>query len=191
MKEFSHPGSGKMAPEDLNKAIQTTITVARNEWKYHADIQLNLEEDLPLTPSLIGPVKQCILNLIVNAAHTIQDKVSAGLIEKGCITIRTHHTAERSIIEVEDNGMGIPKHARARIFDPFFTTKEVGKGTGQGLSSAYDIVVRKHKGKLHFKTEEGKGSTFSIELPLGASRADPQNGLHEDDAAQQHETHPL
>ncbi|MEQ9825048.1 MAG: PAS domain S-box protein [Puniceicoccaceae bacterium] len=168
MKDFSHPGSGEISHEDVNQAIQSTITVARNEWKYVSDVETELDADLGMVPVDIGPFKQSILNLIVNAAHAIEDRVKAGDFEKGKIVIRTRRTQDHAVIEVEDTGSGMNPKVAERVFDPFFTTKAVGKGTGQGLSMTYDIVVRKHRGKLHFRTREGEGTTFVVELPLGS-----------------------
>jgi signal transduction histidine kinase len=85
---------------------------------------------------------------------------------KGCITIRTRQEDAWVVLGIADTGMGIPAAIRDRIFDPFFTTKDVGKGTGQGLAIAYDVVVRKHGGTLSFDTVEGQGTTFIIRLPL-------------------------
>jgi len=165
MKEFSHPGTGKMTHEDINQAILTTITVARNEWKYVAELETELDSNISTVPVDIGPVKQTILNLIVNAAHAIGDRVAEGDFEKGVITVRSKQKEDFVVIEIEDTGKGMNPRVAQRVFDPFFTTKEVGKGTGQGLAMAYDIVVRKHKGKLHFETKEGEGTTFFMELP--------------------------
>jgi len=165
MKEFSHPGAGEITHEDINQAILTTITVARNEWKYVAELETELDSNILSVPVDIGPVKQTILNLIVNAAHTVGERVAEGDFEKGVITIRSKQKEDSIVIEVEDTGKGMTPRVAERVFDPFFTTKEVGKGTGQGLSMAYDIVVRKHKGKLFFKTKEGEGTTFFMELP--------------------------
>ena len=166
MKEFSHPGNGEIRPEDINKAIQNTITIARNEWKYISDIETHLDPDVVAVPVDIGPFKQTILNLIVNAAHTIEERVKKGDFSKGTITISTKLEGDHVVISIQDTGMGIPEKIAQRIFDPFFTTKEVGKGTGQGLSMAYDIIVRKHQGKLYFDTVPGEGTTFYIELLL-------------------------
>ena len=166
MKEFSHPGSGEIRQEDINKAIRNTITIARNEWKYISDIETDLDPELFMVPVDIGPFKQTILNLIVNAAHTIEERVNQGDFPKGKITISTKLKNDHVLISVQDTGMGMSEKVAQRVFDPFFTTKEVGKGTGQGLSMAYDIIVRKHKGKLYFKTTPGEGTTFYIELPL-------------------------
>jgi signal transduction histidine kinase len=164
MKEFSHPDSADQTQTDLNKGITSTITVARNEWKYVAEIVMNLDEFLPHVACYPGEVNQVILNLIVNAAHAIKDKVKDG--EKGTITVSSRVQGEFAEIAVADTGMGIPEEIQGRVYEPFFTTKEVGKGTGQGLSFAYSVIVKKHVGKLWFETEAGRGTTFFIQLPL-------------------------
>jgi PAS domain S-box-containing protein len=166
MKEFSHPGGREKAPADLNKAIDSTVTVAHNEWKYVADIKLELEPDLPLIPCFLGEFNQCILNLIVNAAHAIGDVVKDKPGTKGLITVRTRRDGDHFEVRVADTGTGIPESARPHIFEPFFTTKEVGKGTGQGLSIIYGSIVKRHGGTVTFETEIGRGTTFIVRLPL-------------------------
>lgn len=165
MKEFSHPGTKEKVPVDLNHAIASTITVARNEWKYVADLETDFDPSLPLISCLPGEFNQVILNLIVNAAHAISDVVGKGGSTKGQIRIQTRNCPECVEIRIQDTGSGIPEKIRARIFDPFFTTKEIGKGTGQGLAIARSVVVDKHDGSIQFETEEGKGTTFIIRLP--------------------------
>ncbi|MGZ6317472.1 MAG: PAS domain S-box protein, partial [Anaerolineales bacterium] len=164
MKEFSHPDSAEKTATDINKAIESTITVARNEWKYVSEVVKEFDASLPAVVCYPGDINQVVLNLIVNAAHAIKDKVKDS--EKGQITVRTHNQGELVQISVTDSGSGIPEAIRNRVFDPFFTTKEVGKGTGQGLALAYSIVVKKHGGKIWFETEVGKGTTFFITLPV-------------------------
>lgn len=168
MKEFSHPDQGEKKPTDLNKAIQTTLTVARNEYKYVADLVTELAPDLPAVPCIVGEFNQVVLNLVINAAHAISDVVAkhGG---KGTITVSTQREGERVLIRITDTGTGIPESVRAKIFDPFFTTKEVGKGTGQGLYIAHTVVVKKHGGSLSFVTESGKGTTFIIALPVAVA----------------------
>jgi PAS domain S-box-containing protein len=166
MKEFSHPDTKEKIPLDLNHAINSTITVARNEWKYVADLETEFDTSLPLVSCLPGEFNQVILNLIVNAAHAIADVVKKGGPEKGKITVQTRNCTEWIEIRIQDTGTGIPKKAQSRIFDPFFTTKEIGKGTGQGLAIARSVIVDKHGGSIHFETDEGKGTTFIIRLPL-------------------------
>jgi PAS domain S-box-containing protein len=165
MKEFSHPGTKDKVLLDLNHAVDSTITVARNEWKYVADLETDLDPTLPLIPCQPGEFNQVILNLIVNAAHAIADVVREGDLKKGNIKIQTKNCLEWAEIRVQDTGSGIPEEVRTRIFDPFFTTKEIGKGTGQGLAIARSVVVDKHGGTIHFETEMGKGTTFIIRLP--------------------------
>jgi PAS domain S-box-containing protein len=167
MKGFSHPGVKKKTAIQLNKLLQDTITVARNEWKYVADIVTDFEPDLPMVVCLPGEINQVFLNIIVNAANAIQDVVGdKSSMHKGTITIRTRHDQDWVEIRISDTGTGIPKAIRNRIFEPFFTTKEVGKGTGQGLAIAYDIVEVKHRGTLTFETKMGVGTTFVIRLPI-------------------------
>jgi PAS domain S-box-containing protein len=165
MKEFSHPGTKEKVLVDLNHAIDGTITMARNEWKYVADMETDFDPTLPLIPCQAGEFNQVILNLIVNAAHAIADVVRERGPEKGMIKIQTRNCLEWAEIRVRDTGSGIPERVRTRIFDPFFTTKEIGKGTGQGLAIARSVVVDKHGGTIHFETETGKGTTFVIRLP--------------------------
>ncbi len=166
MKEFSHPGPKEKTPTNLNRAIENTVTVARNEWKYVAEITLDLDPDLPLVPCLPQEFNQVILNLIVNAAHAIGDVVGHGGQEKGTISVSTRRKGDKVEIKVADTGTGIAPEIRSKIFDPFFTTKEVGKGTGQGLAIARSIIVDKHGGTITFETEVSKGTTFTICLPL-------------------------
>jgi len=169
MKEFSHPGSAEKAQADINKAIESTVTVARNEWKYVADMEMDFDPELPPVPCILGDFNQVILNMIVNAAHAIADVTGDGSNGKGKIKISTRRDGDWADIRVSDTGSGIPKEAQSRVFDPFFTTKEVGKGTGQGLAIAHDVIVEKHRGSLTFETEEGKGTTFIVRLPLEVS----------------------
>ena len=164
MKEFSHPDSAEKVQIDLNQAIDSTITVARNEWKYVAEVATEFEKDLPLVVCYPGEINQVVLNLIVNAAHSIKDKVNGG--EKGKITIRTSMRGDHVEIAISDTGLGISDAIRTRIFEPFFTTKDVGKGTGQGLALAHSVIVKKHLGKIWFETEIGSGTTFFIHLPI-------------------------
>jgi two-component system, NtrC family, sensor kinase len=167
MKEFSHPGGKEAVNVDINHLIETTVTVARNEWKYSSEVQLNLASDLPGVFCLAGEIGQVLLNLLVNAAHAITEKLGrtpeGG---KGLITIKTEVEGPFVLVHITDTGCGIPDFARAKIFDPFFTTKAVGRGTGQGLAIAYDVVTHKHGGTLTFTTAINEGTTFTIRLPM-------------------------
>ncbi len=167
MKEFSHPGNEEKNLVNLAEAIKTTITVARNEWKYVADIVTEFDLELPGVSCLPSELNQVFLNLIVNAAQAIGDTLGENNAEKGTITVGTRHDGNWAEIFVRDTGPGIPEDVRTRIFDPFFTTKGVGKGTGQGLAIARSVVVDKHDGTIDCETEQGKGTTFTIRLPLG------------------------
>ena len=165
MKEFSHPGSAEMKAIDLNHAIESTLTVSRNEWKYVADAVTEFDSNLPAVRCLPAEFNQAILNLVVNAAHAIADLPGRGT-SKGRITIRTRRDGAWAEVRICDTGTGIPEAVRGRIFMPFFTTKEIGRGTGQGLAIAHTVVVTKHGGKLSFETEEGVGTTFIVRLPI-------------------------
>lgn len=168
MKEFSHPGSKDKTAADLNHAIETTVSVAHNEWKYVAEMKLDLDPHLPLVPCFVGEFNQCVLNLIVNAAHAIGDAVKKNPGTLGLITIQTRLDGDFVEVRVTDTGTGIPETARPHIFEPFFTTKDVGKGTGQGLSIIYGSIVKRHGGVVNFETEVGRGTSFILRLPTGA-----------------------
>ncbi|MCG7961334.1 MAG: ATP-binding protein [Candidatus Thiodiazotropha taylori] len=168
MKEFAHPGGKDMALADLNRIVSNAVAVCKNEWKYVADTRLQLSDNLPDVKCLAGEVSQVVLNIIVNAAHAIE---AAKREEKGTITITTELKDEQVEIRVSDTGTGIPEEAQEYVFNPFFTTKDVGRGTGQGLAIAQDIIVGKHQGELLFETEQGVGTTFIIRLPLTSEMA--------------------
>ncbi len=169
MKEFAHPGTEEKTAIDINNAIESTITIARNEWKYVAEMKTDFDPDLELVLCLAGEFNQAILNMIVNAAHAIADVVNEGSEEKGVITISTSMDGDWAEIRVNDTGSGIPEEIRSRIFDPFFTTKEVGEGSGQGLAIAHNVIVEKHGGTITCETEVGKGTTFIIRLPCDSA----------------------
>lgn len=165
MREFSHPGSVEKTLADINRAIESTALVSKNEWKYVADLTTDLETNLPTIPCVAGEFNQVILNLIVNASHAIADVVR-GTERKGAIKITTRRKDPFVEIRVIDTGSGIPEKIQSKVFDPFFTTKDVGKGTGQGLAIAHSVIVQKHHGSIRFETKEGEGTTFIIQLPL-------------------------
>lgn len=165
MKEFSHPVTEQKRMVDINKSVSSTVIVSRNEWKYVSDVESKLADDLPLVPCYPGELNQVILNVIVNAAHAIGDMVGQSG-NKGKINVSTRKTQDGMVeIRIADNGPGISEENKPKIFDPFFTTKDIGKGTGQGLAIAYNIIVKKHHGVIDFESEEGKGTTFFIRLP--------------------------
>jgi signal transduction histidine kinase len=167
MKNFAYrDAESAKKPNDLNQAIKSTIVVATNEWKYHADVVTNLDETLQMVPCNVGEINQVVLNLVVNGAHAIRDRFESK--GKGEITITTKHypSDDCAVISITDNGGGIPLKVQERIFEPFFTTKEVGVGTGQGLAIAHSVIVKSHNGQIWFQSVEGEGTTFYIKLPM-------------------------
>ncbi len=165
VREFSHPGTKEKSPLNINTAVQSTVTLSTNHWKYVADLNTDFEENLPEVMCVPGEFNQVILNLIVNAAQAIEGLEAS---EKGAITVRTKCIGDQVEVTVSDTGGGIPSHVQSKMFDPFFTTKDVGKGTGQGLSLVHAIVVKKHGGTISFRTEEGVGTSFFVRWPIGA-----------------------
>ncbi|MBU1175128.1 MAG: PAS-domain containing protein [Alphaproteobacteria bacterium] len=162
IKEFSHPGQDEKTEFDINALIETTLIVSRNQWKYVAEVETDLDPSLPPFRCLPGELGQALLNLVVNAAHAIE---SAGR-ENGLIRVTTRHVGRRAVITISDNGCGMSEAIRARIYDPFFTTKDIGKGTGQGLTIAFNAVVKKHGGTIDCDSAEGAGTTFTMALPM-------------------------
>ncbi|MDD4626282.1 MAG: PAS domain S-box protein [Syntrophomonas sp.] len=169
LRNFAHPGSGEKQITNINNAIMGTVSIAKNEWKHLADLELNLDNGLPAIRMVVNQINQVLLNMIVNASHSIQDAIEKGLYLKGKITISSQKNESYVEILISDNGMGIPAAITNKIFDPFFTTKEVGKGTGQGLAISHDIIVNKHNGSIELESEVGQGTTFYIRLPIEGS----------------------
>jgi two-component system, NtrC family, sensor kinase len=167
MKDFSHPGTGRNRT-DLNRLVETTVQVSRSEWRSIADLEVDLDPDLDPVPCYEGEIKQALLNIVVNAAHAIQESLDGekGSGRRGKILVRTRKRRDEAEIIVRDDGVGMTDTVKEHIFDPFFTTKEVGRGTGQGLNLAHRTVVGKHSGRLEVRTVLGEGSTFTVLLPL-------------------------
>jgi signal transduction histidine kinase len=167
MRNFAHPDGASPTSVDLNAAIESTLAIAKSEYKYVADVELG-RGDVPFVDCFGGDINQALLNIIVNAAHAIADRV-AGTGTRGVIAIATVRDGDHVKITISDTGTGIPATIRDRIFDPFFTTKAVGKGTGQGLAIVRSIVVDKHGGSIDVASEVGKGTTFTLRLPIDAT----------------------
>ena len=167
MKSVSHPGAGAKAATDVNKVVRDAVTLTRNSWKYCAEVELDLEPELPALDAFEGPLCQTIVNLVVNAGHAVAAARARDEDALGRIRLVTR-ALERGIeIRVSDTGCGIPAEVQPRVFHPFFTTKAVGVGTGQGLAIAHTVVVEQHGGVIAFETEQGRGTTVIVRLPLG------------------------
>lgn len=197
LREFSHPDAGGKVPVDVNAGLANTVTVCRNEWKYVAEVRLDLAPDLPHVMGHAGDLNQVFMNLLVNAAHAVDDRLRAeGAARadvqpgsrdtardtakgadagvgtetaeraRGHITVTTRFADGEVLVRVRDDGTGIAPEVLPRIFDPFFTTKEVGRGTGQGLAIARNLVVNKHGGRIEVDSEPGQGAEFIVHLPV-------------------------
>jgi len=166
MKEFSHPGTRNKTMADMNRALDSTLTVSRNVWKHAAEVERDFDLSLPPILCYAGELNQVFLNLIVNAAHAVE---SSGKSLPGRITISTSRHGDDVVISIADTGSGVPEAIRERIFDPFFTTKEVGKGTGQGLAICRDVVMTKHGGSLELADNDGGGAVFIVRLPINGN----------------------
>ena len=174
MKIFSHPGMVVKEPTEINKEIEKTITITRNEWKYVAEMETDFDSTMPLVPCFRAELNQVILNMIVNAAHAIAEVKMDCSSPRGTIRISTHHQDNWAKIRISDTGAGIPEEIRHKIFDLFFTTKGPGKGSGQGLSISHSVIVEKHKGILDLESQVGKGTTFIIGIPMEADAAEDE-----------------
>lgn len=156
LKSFSRIDESETKEFDLNEGIQSTLRLLHNEIKYKCKVETKLNP-LPKILCASGQLNQVFMNLIVNAIQACD--------EKGEIYIQSSHLRDHVEIKVSDNGVGIPKHALPNIFDPFFTTKPVGEGTGLGLSLSYGII-QEHNGEIKVKSQEGKGTEFTVRIPI-------------------------
>ena len=171
IREFSHPSDSEKKPSPINHAIHNLVTISKNEWKNIAEMQLELEPDLPLVSCRIDEINQALLNMIINAAQAIDSNPTRPKTKKGLIRIKTWHSSTMVFISIEDTGCGIEENALDRIFDPFFTTKDIGQGTGQGLFIAHTIIVKKHLGMINVKTKPNEGTIFTIQIPINSESA--------------------
>ena len=157
LKDFSHVDvSDEWHCSDLHSGIDSTLNIVNNEIKYKAEVVKEYGL-LPEVECLSSQLNQVFMNLLVNAAHAIE--------ERGIITIRSGTQGDEVWVEVADTGKGIAAEHLKKIFDPFFTTKPIGKGTGLGLSLSYGIL-QKHHGRIEVKSELGIGTTFRVCLPI-------------------------
>lgn len=156
LKDFARAGEAVWQDADLHRGLDSTLNVVWNEVKYKAQVQKNYG-DLPLVRCVPAQINQVFMNILVNAAHAIENM--------GEIIIRTGVEGDDVWVSITDSGKGMSEEVQKRIFEPFYTTKPLGKGTGLGLSLAYGII-QKHKGRIVVQSEEGKGSTFTVYLPI-------------------------
>jgi PAS domain S-box-containing protein len=162
MKSFSHIESSQtMQRINLHEALQSALIISRNNYKYLAEIETDFSPEADYIECYPNELNQVFLNLIINAAHAIEEK-QAGM---GLIRISTQKLGEMVEVLINDNGNGISAEIQEKVFNLFFTTKPVGKGTGQGLCLSHSIIVEKHHGKLFFTSDIGIGTTFHIQLP--------------------------
>lgn len=173
LKDFGRPDQRERSFSDLNRGLENTLIVAQSQIRNVADVQLDLG-DLPAVPCYAGDINQVFLNLLINAAHAIEERFHDGS-GRGLIRVRSWLDDASVCIEIADNGRGIAEADRSRIFEPFFTTKPVGKGSGQGLAVARSIVADKHGGAISFASDPGTGTSFRIELPLEAPPSQPSS----------------
>jgi signal transduction histidine kinase/CheY-like chemotaxis protein len=174
MKDFSHSSDDLHAPSDIGNLIESALSMAANRIK---EVGV-LTTDIPSLPPVIcdaGDISRVILNLALNAADAVADRWDGA--DGGEVGVSAHLDGDRVMIAVTDNGPGIPPSVRERIFDPFFTTKPIGRGTGQGLALAWITVVEQHGGTLSFTTEPGRGTTFSLGLPVGGADSTPSRSV--------------
>jgi hemerythrin-like metal-binding protein len=160
LKDFSHVDQTGRQLANLNAAMESTLNVVSNELKYKAEVVRELG-DIPEVDCDPAQINQVFMNLLVNAAHAIE--------HRGTIFVRSGIADDGVWFEVEDTGKGMSDAVMSRIFEPFFTTKAVGQGTGLGLSISYDIIVKRHGGKLDVFSGEGKGARFRIWLPKSSN----------------------
>jgi signal transduction histidine kinase len=167
MKNFARPDVCDKVDTDINEALMSTLEVSANEWKYHAEIETELDSALPLIPVVPSEINQAFLNVILNAAATVRDFVErTATKDKGKIKIVSHRDGDWIVIEITDTGCGVPQEIQSKIFNPFFTTRDVGQGMGQGLTVAYLAIVKKHAGKIELLRSSDEGTTFEIRLPI-------------------------
>jgi signal transduction histidine kinase len=156
LKDFSHVDETEWQWADLRKGLDSTLNIVWNELKYKAEVVKDYAA-IPDVECIASQLNQVFMNLLVNAAHAIE--------EHGTITLRTGSHGNEVFVEITDTGTGMPPEIQRRIFEPFYTTKPIGKGTGLGLSLVYGIV-QKHHGRIEVQSEVGRGTTFRLWLPV-------------------------
>jgi signal transduction histidine kinase len=172
LKELAQPAAPGSSRADLNALILETVEISANEWNRVAEITAETDEALSPVTGLERELRQVLFNLIVNGAQAVEEKIRRqGSTDKGLVEVRSHLAGSMARITVRDSGIGISPENMAKLFDPFFSTKEVGQGTGQGLTIAYDIVVNKHGGTIEVDSSVDQGTTITVTLPLLKTRS--------------------
>jgi len=163
LRSFSRVDEVEYKLADIHECLESTINITNYVLRYKAEVRREYR-DIPKVRCCPQQINQVFMNLLINAAQAIE--------KWGMVTVRTWADTETMYVSVTDTGIGIPPETLPKIFEPFFTTKETGKGTGLGLSIAYDIVTR-HRGEIRVQSEPGRGTIFTISLPLdeGAENA--------------------
>jgi len=167
LRNFAHESSNDSYEDyNLNQGIEDTLVIAKNELKYVTEIKINLFKNIPLTKAKPGEINQVLLNMLLNSSYAIKEKKQKYQDYIGELNIVTWNDDDFVYCSIEDNGIGIPKENINKTFNPFFTTKPIGEGTGLGLSISYDIIVNKHKGDIKLESIVGKGTKFTLILPI-------------------------
>jgi signal transduction histidine kinase len=166
MRELTHPARDFVLT-DINRVVESAVRVAGGEWHGIAEVSTELDPGLPPVPCLAGGINQVIVNILVNAAHAIETGSGQRAAGPGRIVVTTCVVGDDAVIRITDNGSGMTEEVRDRVFHPFFTTKAVGQGTGQGLAIAHSVVT-KHRGSITVESQPGRGTCFTIRLPLGS-----------------------
>lgn len=172
LKDFAHPEATGRMPVSLSRLVETAAAVSRHEWKYVADLVTEFDPAQPEIPVVVDEINQALLALIINAAQAVAVANTRQGRPKGLIVFRTRTTPADAIIEIEDNGTGIPPEVRPHLFEPFVTSRSAAVASGQGLHIVHSIV-RRHGGRIEYDTEAGHGTTFRILLPLQPPAAAP------------------
>ena len=169
LREAAHPGTGEKVSSNITNILHNAAIVSRNSWKYHAELLEDYDETCPLVPVFVGELSQAFINLIVNAADAVEEEIERAEPKghaRGQIRLASRKIDDCVEVQISDTGGGVPPEVASKIFDYFFTTKAPGKGTGQGLAIAYDVIVNKHGGELSFESIPQRGTTFTVRLPI-------------------------
>lgn len=187
LRDYSNVSAKEKVPAALNEVMRSAVTITSHEWRRCAEILWELDATLPETTCHPDQISQVLVNLIVNACHSIEDRLQKMPAIPGAIRCRSLQQDGFIVLEVEDNGAGIPRSLQAKIFEPFFTTKEQGRGSGQGLAISYDIVVRIHSGHLQVKSDPtALRTTFSVWIPQVPTASETHSTAHLNGSRSEH-----